>query len=130
MDIFRYFHPHHNPRLRSVPLRLQEVAELEQAALELKKALQRAQIRTESSPVEPIHGEHFNEIISAMHYVLDSLHTLHEAHPGDDFETVARLLEERKNTPGWENWVRLLQERMHLNPTMSEEHGVPVHEEY
>ena len=35
MDLYRYFHPHYNPRLRKVPLRLQELAELEQKQSEL-----------------------------------------------------------------------------------------------
>jgi hypothetical protein len=46
MDIYRYFHPHHNPRLRTTPIRLQELNELEEAARELRRAIERAGLRS------------------------------------------------------------------------------------
>lgn len=114
MDLYRYFHPHHNPRLRHVPLRLQELSELEQAAIELKKALQRAEIRAASASIGGIREEHFAELVLAIDYIVESLHTLGKAHPGDSLEIVSQLLEERKDTPGWENWSRLLHQRLHF----------------
>lgn len=114
MDLYRYFHPHYNPRLRNVPLRLQELGELEQAATELRKAIQRAEIRTEIASVGGMRKEHFSEIISALDYVVDSLSTLNSAHPGDDIEAMKELLRERRNAPGWENWSRLLKQRLQI----------------
>ncbi|MFN8391008.1 MAG: hypothetical protein U0136_12025 [Bdellovibrionota bacterium] len=112
MDLYRYFHPHHNPRLKNIPLRLQELAELEQAATELKRALERAKLRATDHPVGGIRKEHFGEILIAMDYVVDSLSTLTKAHPGDESETMAQLLKERVDAPGWENWARLLEQRI------------------
>lgn len=112
MDLYRYFHPHHNPRLRHVPLRMQEVAELEQAANELKKAVERAKVRAESAEIGGIKGEHFSEILVALDYAVESLGILSRAHPGDEMNVMYQLLEERKDAPGWENWARLLKQRM------------------
>ena len=112
MDLYRYFHPHHNPRLKNAPLRLQELGELEQAAVELKLALERAELRTSVAPVGGIKGEHFTDLLVGMKYVVDSLHTLTKAHPGDATATMYQLLKERENAPGWENWSRLLKERI------------------
>ena len=112
MDLYRYFHPHHNPRLKHAALRLQELGELEQAAVELKLALERAELRTSLAPIGGIKCEHFSDLLVGMKYVVDSLHTLTTAHPGDAAETMHQLLKERENAPGWENWSRLLKERI------------------
>lgn len=129
MDLYRYFHPHHNPRLRNEPLRLQELSELEQAASELKKAVKRAEIRCqtktskESSTEEElertramggIKKEHFSQVLVALEYVVESLSTLTEAHPGDDDEVMSKILKERENAPGWENWCCLLEQRLSM----------------
>lgn len=114
MDLYRYFHPHHNPRLRNVPLRVLELNELEQAATELRNAVHRAAVRTSNSPVGAIRDEHFNELLIALDFVIESLGTLASAHPGDDDATLRQLLEERKNAPGWENWAALLRQRLEL----------------
>ena len=68
MDIYRFFHPHHNPRLLTTPVRQLELVELEQAASELRKALARAQRRMERKSTAPIMPEHFNDIIRAMDF--------------------------------------------------------------
>ena len=112
MDLYRYFHPHHNPRLKAIPLRLQELGELEQAATELKRALERAKLRTARHSVGGIRPDHIDEILIAMDYVVDSLSILTKAHPGDDSEAMTQLLGEREDAPGWENWARLLKQRM------------------
>ena len=114
MDLYRYFHPHHNPRLRGVPLRLQEVAELEQAATELQRALERAKLRLESAPVGGIRQEHLSEILVAAEYLVESLSTLTKAHPGDSPNTMTELLREREEAPGWENWARLVKQRLRI----------------
>lgn len=112
MDLFRYFHPHHNPRLRNVPLRLQELGEMEQASKELRKALKRAEIRTESNPISQIRSEHFSELVEAIDYVVETLEKLSSVHPGDNQKTLEDLLKERESSPGWENWSRLLSQRL------------------
>ena len=116
MDLYRYFHPHHNPRLRSVALRLQELGELEQAALELRKAVKRAEVRAENSLEESMQKAAFAEVHTALDYVVNTLSKISEAHPGDGLETMCKLLEERKNAPGWENWSRLLNQRLKMIP--------------
>lgn len=116
MDLYRYFHPHHNPRLNKVPLRLQELAELEQAAAELKKAIERAEIRAANTNSQIIRSEHFTEIAAALDYVVSALSMLSEAHPGDDLDTLAQMLHERKDTPGWETWSKLLSQKLLSSP--------------
>ena len=114
MDLYRYFHPHHNPRLRNTCLRLQELAELEQAAAELNRAVRRAKIRGRNVPVGGIREEHFDELLSALDYIVTTLAALTSAHPGDSMETMLELLRERKDAPGWETWSRLLRQRLDL----------------
>lgn len=112
MDIYRFFHPHHNPRLHSTPLRQQELSELEQAASELRKALERAQQRTTRKPVAPIMPQHFNDILKAMRFVEQSLQTLCDAHPGDSAGVLKDLINERSEFSGWETWTSLLREQL------------------
>jgi hypothetical protein len=112
MDLYRYFHPHHNPRLRNVPIRLQELGEIEQAAIELRNAVRRAEIRSEHAPAGNITNEPFGEVLVALDYLVDSLALINKAHPGDKIETLKEMLRERKDAPGWENWARLLQQRL------------------
>lgn len=118
MDLFRYFHPHHHPRLRRVPLRLQELGELELAAKELSRALKRAQIRSEDrfnhhafkkSEISP---EKLAEIISSLDFASNKLMALIHLHPGDSVNDMERLIEERKSISGWENWSRIVKERL------------------
>lgn len=112
MDIYRFFHPHHNPRLHSTPLRQQELSELEQAASELRKALERAQQRTTRKPARPIFSSHFSDIIKAMRFVENSLQTLCDAHEGDSHETLKDLINERSGFSGWEAWTSLVKEQL------------------
>lgn len=112
MDLYRYFHPHHNPRLRNKPLRLQEIAELQQSVSELRKAIKRAEIRSESAGDETINSSYFSQILEATDYILDVLTKLTDKHPGDEIEQLKQMIEERKDAPGWENWTRLLNQRI------------------
>jgi len=116
MDIYRFFHPHHNPRLHNVALRQQELSELEQAAAELIKALERAQQRVVRKPTPPLLPDHFVDLSKAMRFVSASLQTLCEAHPGDSREDVMKLIQERSNFAGWENWTTLVREQLALAP--------------
>jgi len=111
MDLFRYFHPHHNPRLRKVALRLQEVGELELAAKELARAIKRAQIRVESSP-SPITAEQVGEVLAAVDAASEMLAALIELHPGDTEQDMERMIEERQHISGWENWTTIVRERL------------------
>lgn len=112
MDIYRFFHPHHNPRLHSTPLRQQELSELEQAASELCKAIERAQSRTSRRAVPPIMPEHFTDILKAMRFVAVSLQTLCSKHPGDPLSTLSDLIRERSEFSGWEAWTKLVREQV------------------
>lgn len=112
MDIYRFFHPHHNPRLHSTPIRQQEISELEQAAAELRKALERAQQRTLRRPAPPILAEHFNDLIKAMRFVEYSLETLCDVHTGDSENCLLDLINERSVLSGWETWTALLKEQI------------------
>lgn len=125
MDLYRYFHPHHNPRLRSKALRQIELAELEQAVSELRKALRRAQIRTSNSDSGPIRSEHFEEMMIAANYLQDSLSTLNEAHPGDDTAEMYEILAERSDAPGWESWSQLLRQRLELLESSAPQPDLP-----
>lgn len=112
MDIYRYFHPHHNPRLNSTPLRQVELVELEQASSELKKALIRSRSRLEKGTTPPLLPSHMSEVIKAMDFVVTSLQTLCDAHPGDGEEELKKIIEERSPLSGWETWASLLQEQL------------------
>jgi len=112
MDIYRFFHPHHNPRLHSTPLRQQELSELEQAASELRKALERAKRRTARSNKPPIMSSHFTDIIKAMRFVECSLQTLCDAHEGDNPQNLFELIDERSSISSWEAWTSLVREQL------------------
>lgn len=121
MDIYRFFHPHHNPRLHSTPPRQQELSELEQAASELLKALERIQQRTKRKAVAPILPEHFTDIIKAMRFIESSLQTLCDAHPGDSPQVMHELIQERSEMSGWEAWTSLINEQIRLADATEQE---------
>ena len=112
--LYQYFQPHHNPRLRLIPVRMQEIGELEQAAKELRRAVQRAQLRTEYAPVGDITREAFVPALEYLDQAIISLSSLVELHPGDNDSTLKNLVEERKESPGWESWVELVTQRFSL----------------
>ena len=114
MDLYRYFHPHFNPRLRHVPVRLQELLELHQAAIELRKAVERAELRTEKCPGGVVQTEYFTEIAAAVSFAAEALSEIIKVQPEDDIKTMINMLEERKDAPGWETWSRLFAERVKL----------------
>lgn len=126
MDIYKFFHPHHNPKLHATSLRQQELSELEQAASELRKALERARERTRRRPKTPILPDHFNDIIKAMSFVERSLQTLSDAHPGDVLEDLTELINERTQTLGWETWARLLKEQLGSDNDLSKSFSAEV----
>lgn len=117
MDIYRFFHPHHNPRLHSTPPRQQELSELEQAAAELRKAVDRMQQRATRRPIPPIMSEHFTDILKAMRFVEVSLQTLCDAHPGDSGKELRDLVNERSELTGWDAWTSLIREQLN-SPTL------------
>ncbi len=112
MDIYRYFHPHHNPRLFSTPLRQQELSELEQAASELRKALERAKLRTERAAAQRILPSHFTDLLKAVRFVENSLQTLCDAHDGDEGAVLNELVQERSGLRGWEAWTSIVMEQL------------------
>ncbi|RIL08965.1 MAG: hypothetical protein DCC75_07635 [Proteobacteria bacterium] len=96
-------------------MRQQELSELEQAAAELLKALERALQRTSRRAVAPILPQHFTDIIKAMRFVVGSLQTLCDAHPGDPPGVLCDLIEERSQFAGWEAWTALVQQQLALS---------------
>ena len=112
MDIYRFFHPHHNPRLHSTPVRQQELSELEQVASELRKSLERARQRTERCDRTRILPSHYDDILKAIKFVEASLQTLCDAHEGDTQENLIDLLGERSQLVGWETWSAILREQI------------------
>ncbi|MCC6932456.1 MAG: hypothetical protein IT292_04285 [Deltaproteobacteria bacterium] len=110
--LYEYFQPHFIPRLRYVPLRLQEIGELEQAAKELRKAVKRAAVRSEASVAGKIKKQDFEELLQALDFTCNKLGDLFQLHPGDSDETLNRLVEERHKLSGWELWVRLVSQRL------------------
>lgn len=112
MDLYKFFHPHHNPRLNNVAIRYTELSELLQATTELRKALERAQHRTSKAPCEPILPEHFVGAIKASKFLEAALQAISEAHPGDSAEVLREVVRERSNTSGWDAWTRSVEETL------------------
>lgn len=129
MDIYRFFHPHHNPRLYSTRLRQQELSELEQAASQLRKAVERARQRTLRQTVPPILPEHFTDLLKALRFVEASLETLCDAHPGDSEAEMRELVAERSAFRGWESWAALVEEQLSVSPPATEQEGIAVNPE-
>lgn len=90
-------------------MRYTELSELLQAAVELRKALERAQQRTSRQPKPPILPEHFTDIIKAQRFIEASLQTLCEVHPGDSVEELEVIVTERASSSGWEAWTKNVQ---------------------
>jgi hypothetical protein len=126
MDIYRYFHPHHNPRLFSTPLRQQELSELEQASSELRKALERARLRTERGTPSRILPSHFDDLLKAVKFIESSLQTLCDAHEGDTIEILKELVAERRGLRGWETWARIVTEQL-ASEHLASEHLASEH---
>ena len=55
------------------------------------------------------------ELLEVLDFVVDSLTNATNSHPGDNYATMMQLLQERKEAPGWENWAKLLQQRLALS---------------
>jgi hypothetical protein len=114
LDLSRYFHPHHNPRLLKVSLRLIECGELHQGAIHLLKAVERAAIRSRVAPQPELPSERLEAIAQALRTVVDELRSVVDTLPEDSHEALRDLVEERRHAPGWENWTRLLEGRLML----------------
>jgi hypothetical protein len=112
MDLYKFFHPHHNPRLNSVSIRYAELSELLQATTELRKALERAQHRTSKAPCYPILPEHFLGAIKASKFLEAALQAICEAHPGDSTDVLKEVVRERSNLSGWDAWTRIARETL------------------
>jgi len=112
VHIFSFFQPHHNPRLLGKQIRQIEICELEQAAAELLRAVQRAKERVVRKPVDQIEDQHFDQVASALEFVVTVLQSLSDQHPGDDPAVVSQMIEERKDVMGWETWSALLAEQL------------------
>ncbi len=117
MDLYRYFHPHHNPRLRKSKLRLQELNELKLATKELGNALKRAQVRVENQSENlGAASDYFNNnlgiAIEALELSLSTLDEVVDAYPEDTDQDMLDMLTEREMAPGWEAWSKLVSEKL------------------
>ena len=112
MDIYRFFHPHHSPRLLKKALRQVELMELQQSAAELRKAVERARQRAALNSTGKIPPEHFSETMKALRFAEESLKTLAESLPNEKPVDLLELIEERRALKGWEDWSRLLVEQL------------------
>ncbi|HMO18969.1 MAG TPA: hypothetical protein PKA63_12970 [Oligoflexia bacterium] len=119
MDLYRFFHPHHNARLRKKPLRVQEVCELQLAARELLRALEAAALRIKS--INRNTAEEYlkkdssiliDSSLNALELTVELLQHLIESLPEDSEKDMLELLKERENAPGWDAWRALLNERL------------------
>lgn len=123
MDLYRFFHPHHNPRLKAKRLRLQEISELELATKELLRALRRASLRINLSDSEES-TENLFTCINALEIANISLNEMLDIYPEDTDLDLKDLLKERLSAPGWETWTRLVSERLQ---NIQEENLTPLH---
>lgn len=114
MDLYRYFHPHHNPRLRSAPLRMQELSELQLAVVELRNAVRRAEVRTAAAAVGALTPERFAEVSRLLEAASGIFDRLISEHPDDDVDMLKTLIRERSNAPGWEGWTHLVAQRLEV----------------
>ena len=112
MDIYRFFHPHHNPRLLKKAVRQVELMELQQASAELRKAVERARQRVGLNPTAKLLPEHFSEIVKALRFAEESLQTLAQTQAGDKPQSMVDFVEERRGLKGWEEWSKLLVEQL------------------
>ena len=126
MDLFRYFKPHHNPKLHDIPPRSQEFYELLQAAKEFNLAVQRAQIRIEAS--SKIRTDNLIKIIDhdtnqrikveldncvlSLNFIESAMLKIIESIPSDSLDDLHDMIQEREGLTGWENWVLLLRESL------------------
>lgn len=124
MDIYRFFHPHHNPRLRNVKLRLQELTEISLAVKEIERVLQRTKRRLSHNPESVTLAE---DTINAINLAYELLETNIRLYPEDSPEDLEIMLGERRDAPGWEAWCKLVESR--LNYIKSERDSILILDE-
>ncbi len=120
MDIYRFFHPQHNPRLLGTPLRQQELGEMEQVASELLRVVKRAWQRSSKSMSGNLKPTDFANLIEALHYCTSTLAKICDKHPGDTIEDLEDMIAERSDLPAWSNWARLVKEQIALGGALAE----------
>ena len=113
MHIYRFFHPHYNPRLLNRALRGIEISELYQAASELRKALSRSLIRTQRNPEPQINTVKLQETAAILELAEKKLLELYNEHEGDSQADIDALAKERAAMHGWETWTQLVREVNH-----------------
>ncbi len=123
MDIYRFFHPHFNPRLLNIPIRQQELNDLEQAACEFKKASQRLIQRFKRHPLKELKLRRLKKLMRLAENLESELKLLQNEHPGDTPSTLKEMVLERFNCTGWLAWANHVEElylkdhqREHLEP--------------
>ena len=112
VEIFKFFYPHFNPLLRSIPPRQQELSELEQVASLLRKALEKMQQRALLKSNTPLPSDLFSSAVKAARFVENAVSGLVTTHPGDTDGALYDLVQERSTLPGWKSWSSLLREQL------------------
>lgn len=109
MDLYRFFYPHHNPRLRTVKLRLQELTEISLAIKEIGRVLNRSKRRIGA---DESYLENMEDTINAIDLAHSIIETTIRNYPEDTPEDLECMLKERIGAPGWEAWCKLVDSRL------------------
>lgn len=109
MDLYRFFHPHHNPRLRSVKIRLQELTEISLAIKEISRVLMRSKRRLGE---DGLFSDNMDDTINAIDLAHSIIETTIRNYPEDSPEDLENMLVERTGAPGWEAWCKLVESRL------------------
>ncbi len=110
MDLYRFFYPHHNPRLRVVKLRLQELTEISLAIKEVGRVLNRSKKRLGQDTPETL--DEMEDTIGAIELAHSIIESMILNYPEDSPEDLESMLKERRNAPGWEAWCKLVESRL------------------
>jgi hypothetical protein len=109
VEVYKYFYPHFNPLHFNTPLRQQELAELAQSAVLLRRAVEFASHRNARIERRRVNQEQLESALKALRYVERVLLSVEDAHPGDSDQDLDALAKERKDLPGWKSWASIVE---------------------
>ncbi len=116
MEVYKFFYPHFNPLHFSTPLRQQELGELSQSAVLLRRALEFAVHRNSGLERRRVSQEQLESALKALRYIERILLSVEDAHPGDSDQDLEQLASERKELPGWKSWASILESELKKSP--------------
>ena len=117
MEVYKFFYPHFNPLHFSTPLRQQELGELAQSAVLLRRALEFAVHRNSGFERRRVSQEQLESALKALRYIERILLSVEDAHPGDSDQDLEQLASERKEMPGWKSWASILESELKKSPS-------------